>query len=151
MFEKEFGQLSRFSLNYDMTFLAILLTALYEPPTEEKMKRCMIHPMQKHRMYDNIYLSYAAEMTIVLTYLKCEDNWQDEHSHTSHMYQKVLKHRYESIKQKYPEKVTRIEEALIALGEEEKRELGIWICWLPIQDVLWQKFYATRKMCGHPL
>ena len=56
--KKEFGQLSRFSLNYDMTFLAILLTALYEPPTEEKMKRCMIHPMQKHRMYDNIYLSY---------------------------------------------------------------------------------------------
>ena len=119
--KKEFGQLSRFSLNYDMTFLAILLTALYEPPTEEKMKRCMVHPMQKRRMYDNIYLSYAAEMTIVLTYLKCEDNWQDEHSHTSHMYQKVLKHRYESIKQKYPEKVTRIEKALTALGEEEKK------------------------------
>lgn len=120
--KREFGQLSRFSLNYDMTFLAILLSALYEPTTAKQMKRCMVHPMQKRLMYDNEYLEYAAEMTVVLTYLKCEDNWQDEHSHSSHMYQRLLKHSYESIKKKYPKKLECIEAALAQIAEEEQHQ-----------------------------
>lgn len=121
--KKEFGEWSRLSLNFDMTFLAILLTALYEPDSSKKLKRCMIHPMQKHVMYDNEYIAYAAEMTIVLTYLKCKDNWVDEHSYTSHIYQGILKRKYRKIKNKYPKKLAIIEKALKDIGDLEKQKV----------------------------
>lgn len=121
--KKEFGEWSRLSLNYDMTFLAILLTALYEPDSIKELKRCIIHPMKKHTMYENEYVTYAAEMTIVLTYLKCKDNWEDEHSYTSHIYQGILKRKYIQIKNKYPKKIENIEQALKDNGDLEKQKI----------------------------
>ena len=117
--KREFGELSRFTLNYDMTFLAILLTGLYEPDTIQEQKVCILHPLHKYCMYRNEYIDYAAQMTIVLTYLKCADNWHDEHSYSSYTYQKVLKHKYEKVREKYPDKVKVIEESLRQIGELE--------------------------------
>ena len=44
------GAVSRLFLNYDLTFLAILLTGLYEPETKAEHHRCIPHPFQKHQM-----------------------------------------------------------------------------------------------------
>ena len=45
--KQRFGQFSRLALNYDMTFLAILLSGLYEPKTKERKIRCILHPAHK--------------------------------------------------------------------------------------------------------
>ena len=36
-------------LNYDMTFLVVLLTGLYEPDTKSKEFTCVLHPIKKRQ------------------------------------------------------------------------------------------------------
>ena len=42
------GQSGRLSLSNDMTFLAMLLSSLYEPETGNTVSRCGIHPVKSH-------------------------------------------------------------------------------------------------------
>lgn len=105
-------RIAQLALNNDMTFLAVLLSALYEPAEHTRFYRCPLHPTQKKLLQENAYIDYAADMTIVLTYLKCEDNWQDERSRPSRMYQKLLKNSYEKVYATYPQKCEAIVRAL---------------------------------------
>lgn len=116
----EYGRIAQISLNYDMTFLAILLTGLYEPNNVIVEERCVIHPVYKHKKIDNAYLAYAADMTIVLTYLKCEDDWEDDRSKRGFMMRSLLKRKYRRVADKYPDKVARIENALHKTSELEQ-------------------------------
>lgn len=116
----EYGRIAQISLNYDMTFLAILLTGLYEPNNVIVEERCVIHPVYKHKKIDNAYLAYAADMTIVLTYLKCEDDWEDDRSKRGFMMRSLLKRKYHRVADKYPDKVARIENALHKTSELEQ-------------------------------
>ena len=51
---KEFcGKKGQALLNYDMTFLVVLLTGLYEPDTQTGEFTCMIHPMKKRQLREN--------------------------------------------------------------------------------------------------
>ena len=45
-----YGRFAQTTLTFDMTFLAILLTSLYELPTKESMRRCLLHPVKKHKV-----------------------------------------------------------------------------------------------------
>ena len=48
---KEFcGKKGQALLNYDMTFLVVLLTGLYEPDTQTGEFTCMMHPMKKRQL-----------------------------------------------------------------------------------------------------
>lgn len=116
---KTFGRSAQISLNYDLTFLAILLSALYEPKTNQLVEHCVIHPVHKHVKLQNSCIDYAADMTIVLTYLKCEDDWLDDHSYRSAMMKKMLSHSYKEVCKKYPDKIKRIEQALKDIQQQE--------------------------------
>ena len=72
------GQLSRMTLTYDMTFLAILLSGLYEGDRRMEKRRCMIHPLRKHTCIRNPYTAYAADMNVLLCYYDMLDDWEDE-------------------------------------------------------------------------
>ncbi|MBR5005078.1 MAG: hypothetical protein IKY14_06435, partial [Erysipelotrichaceae bacterium] len=41
---KRHGLSGQITLNYDLNFLAILLTALYETETLKEKRRCVMHP-----------------------------------------------------------------------------------------------------------
>ena len=43
-------------------------------------------------------------MTVLLTYLKCQDDWEDEHSYKAKAFQKILHRQYQKVYEKYPEK-----------------------------------------------
>lgn len=120
---KEFGRFGQVSLNYDLTFLAILLSGLYEPQNEVVLEHCIIHPMSKHAKVVNPYIEYAAEMTIVLTYLKCEDDWNDDRRYQSRLMLGMLKSKYERVRAKYPQKIKNITEALDAINTCEKQQV----------------------------
>lgn len=119
---KKYGRVGQITLNYDLTFLAILLSALYEPDNTQHKIRCFMHPLHKRVVVDDPYMEYAADMTILLTYLKCEDDWMDNHKHSSHMYQRMMLHKFQRVKATYPEKVERITRALadIHVCEQEQ-------------------------------
>ncbi len=73
------SQLSRLSLSYDMTFLAILISSLMdEEPVWEKAVRCPLHPMKKTPYITGDAISYAADMSVVLIKAKLDDDARDE-------------------------------------------------------------------------
>ncbi|OOM07261.1 DUF5685 family protein [Clostridium saccharobutylicum] len=77
--KKEFGNIPRVSLNYDMTFLGLLLDALNPDELEVTSHRCIIHPTEKKTIiYNNRALSYAASINISLFYYKLVDDVNDD-------------------------------------------------------------------------
>ena len=73
------GQCSRFTLSYDIAFLALLRLAISGQQVEIKKGRCMAHPLKK-RAYVNFCepLAYSAYASAILTYGKIVDDLNDE-------------------------------------------------------------------------
>ena len=118
--KSKYGISGQISLTYDMTFVVILLSALYEPPTQKGSTRCIIHPVCKQPVRRNTVTEYAADMNVLLTYYKCRDDWEDEKKVTALGYSKVLQGKVKKLDQKYPDKSRRIQKLLSELSEMEK-------------------------------
>jgi len=89
--KKEFGNIPRMSLNYDMTFLGLLLDALNPEELEVSSYRCSLHPTEKKIVIaNNKALSYAAAMNISLFYYKLLDDVNDDKSFKSKFFSIVL-------------------------------------------------------------
>lgn len=99
---KRHGTLSRITLTYDCTFIALLLTALYEEQVNENTSRCVVHPLKKHLYYHNRYIEYAADMNLLLCYYNLMDDWNDERKVISFSTAKMLKKEFQKICEKYP-------------------------------------------------
>ena len=118
--KKNYGQLSRLSLNYDMTFIVMLLSGLYEVDNSYETHRCVVHPVHKQNMIMNRFSDYGAKMTIVLTYFKCKDDWNDDHKYVQRGYMKLLQKAFFNIKKEFPEKIEAIEKHLNQIEDYEK-------------------------------
>ncbi len=116
----EFGHRGQATLSYDMTFLAVLLTGLYEPPDKKDCLRCLAHPFEKHVAYWNEYTTYAADVNLILSYYKCKDDWEDEKKKKSLVTCKLLESKINLIRNKYPEKIQLISSKLGELSSLEK-------------------------------
>jgi hypothetical protein len=76
--KKNFGNFPRLTLNYDMTFLAILLDSLSENKYSFRKFRCLIHPTKKRIIInDNEAIDYAAFCNVTLAYYKLMDDVYD--------------------------------------------------------------------------
>lgn len=115
-----YGKRGQITLSYDMTFLILLLTGLYEPETAIDTVNCIAHPLEKHTARTNHFSNYAADMNVILTYYKCKDDWEDEHKKKSFLLSHVLKSKIAIIKEKYPQKVAITETNLQKLSILEK-------------------------------
>lgn len=116
---KRHGMLTRLMLTYDLTFLSLLLTSLYEPEETCGSCRCIVHPCKKHGYCIGTYTEYAADMTVALTYYKCLDDWKDDKSISAWLVAKYLKKRYEKVKVLWPEQCATIETELKVIAEAE--------------------------------
>lgn len=77
--KENFGNLPRISLNYDMTFLGLLLDALNPDEIEVTSHRCMLHPSEKKTVVkNNKALSYASAINLSLFYYKLLDDVNDD-------------------------------------------------------------------------
>lgn len=117
---KRHGQLARLGLSYDLTFLSLLLSSLYEPEECHTHCRCAIHPCKKHYSVTNAVTEYAADMTVALTYYKCLDDWKDDRNLTRLLYAQSLKKHYQKIKAFWPRQCEAIEKELDVLSQIEK-------------------------------
>lgn len=117
---KKFGQLERWSLSYDMTFLILFLSSLYEPTETEELFRCAAHPFHKKGAIENTFTDYAADMTILLSYYKCLDDWEDERKYISCGYSKILENHYKTVEKRYPRQCKKVRESLDALHRVEQ-------------------------------
>lgn len=119
--QEKYGFLGQMTLTYDMTFLIVLLTSLYEMKTENEEHRCIRHPLKKQQMLCNEITEYAADMNIVLTYFHFVDDWKDEKSQVGLAGAHAFHKAYKKIEQQYPEKCYVIRKCLALLEKAEKR------------------------------
>lgn len=120
--KERYGIKGQITLTYDMTFLGLLLTSLYEPEITVKSCRCVAHPAKRHEYIQSEYLYYAADMNILLMYYKCLDDWKDEHKVIKASYAGLLKRAGSKVKEKYPDKAARIQDGLDKLSMAEKEK-----------------------------
>ncbi len=117
---KRYGNLGRMTLSYDMTFLMILLSSLYEPEETVDKSRCLPHPIKEREAIHNELSDYCADMNIALAYHKCRDDWEDDHSLAGRVEAKLLESAYRKVESRYPEKCAAIESCLDSIGELEQ-------------------------------
>jgi len=113
------GNVGRLTLSYDMTFLAMVLSALYECDETQGEEKCMPHPVRPHAYTVNSMMDYAADMNIALAYHKCIDNWQDDKNPAFAAAAQGLKRAYRRVSAAYPEKCRAIEAWMDAIREIE--------------------------------
>lgn len=113
------GLRGRCTLSYDMTFLSVLLTALYEPECTTGMLRCPVHPTKRHAFIQSPYTDYAADMSVELAYRKMLDNWNDDRSHSSHMMAAALEKKHLEVAKRYPRQTAAIHLCLGKLAQGE--------------------------------
>ena len=118
---EKYGFLGQMTLTYDMTFLIMLLTSLYEEETEREESRCMVHPMKKQKMLFNEITEYAADMNVILAYYHFVDDWQDEKSKLGLAGMHAFRKTYMELEKKYPEKCRVIRKCLQLLKKCEDR------------------------------
>lgn len=107
--KEKYGVLGQLALNYDMTFLVMLLSSLYEPQTDYTREGCVTHLFMKQGISKNEITQFGADMTILLTAYKCEDDWQDEKKFSRKLYESALHGRMSKVKEKYRDKAEIIE------------------------------------------
>lgn len=76
---KNYGILSRFTLSYDFTFLALLIMSLKDGCTEFERKRCAFNPLKKcNYCKDTKDLDMPSASAMIMLYYKILDNIDDE-------------------------------------------------------------------------
>ena len=121
--KERYGRIGQMTLTYDMTFLVILLTALYESDQHKEQHRCLTHPTKKHDMLLNECSCYSADMNILLAYHNCLDDWFDDRSLVKLSLAKLLKKKYHSLESIYPRQVSAIETYIKNVHISEKENL----------------------------
>lgn len=148
------GAKGQMLLSYDLTFLIVLLTGLYELDNEESTFTCPLHPTKKRTAYINAATDYAADMNLLLAYQNLLDDWKDEHSYTKKAFVKILDKDYTRIMSRYPRQVAAIEEFMKRTAEVEQAKetnldivagltgqmLGEIMCW---REDEWQEELRT--------
>ena len=96
------GPAGQLTLSYDMTFVAMLLTGLYEPEESRSAHRCALHPLAKHERIENRFTEYAADMNVLLGYFNAADDWADERHLKSGILAASVKKKASLLAAKYP-------------------------------------------------
>lgn len=101
---RKYGISGQISISYDMTFVVMLLSGLYEPTTWKGNTRCAMHPVHRQTIRKNEITEYGADMNILLTYYKCMDDWKDEKKFTRLGYARLLEGKERILESRYQKK-----------------------------------------------
>ena len=96
------GLLSHLTLSYDMTFLALLLTDLYDEEPHCCTERCPIRPWLRCRKADNRFIAYASDMNVLLSWYNLLDDWYDDRDVRAYALVRALKPAVRRLRREYP-------------------------------------------------
>ena len=116
----DYGAIGMASLTYDMTFVAILLSSLYELEEEEDRCRCAMRPVRSHPYVITAATEYSADMNMILAYYQYGDDWQDDGNARARRKAEQVEPYLPAIRQKHPRQCAAIEDCLAELGEMER-------------------------------
>ena len=111
-----YGALGRMTLSYDITFLYLLLSSLYEPDEIRGTARCLPHPFRPHAYVQSELCDYCCDMNLALAYHKCLDDWHDDRSLPGRAEAALLAEAYGRVAAAYPKTCGEIERSLAAIS-----------------------------------
>ena len=114
------GNVARMGLRYDMVFLAGVLMSLYEPEETSGRDICLPHPIAKKPWVDNLFVRYAADMNVALSYYHFLDDWKDDGKHSAKLLAGILGKHCPEIQDRYPRQCQAMETCIRKLSELEK-------------------------------
>ena len=115
-----YGTAGQLTLSYDMTFILMLLTSLYEPEVTYGTGKCIAHPFEKHEIRRNLFSDYIADMNVVLSYYKCMDDWEDEKKLHKLLVGKLLDGKSAANREFYQDKVRQINMLMHEISQKEQ-------------------------------
>ncbi len=115
------GKKGQMLLSYDMTFLELLLTGLYEPEYSQRQFTCMIHPTKKQTSYENEISDYCAAINVMLAYHNMVDDWKDEKKISKIPLANLIRKDYEKFADTYPRQAKAIEVYMENMAEFETK------------------------------
>jgi len=119
---KRCGSACRLALSFEMTFLALLHTSLYEPETNAAMRRCALHPVKKRLMLSNDAIDYCADLSALISYYDLRDGWEDERRVDKLAESALLKKAARRAGEGLPRQREAVEKYVSALHEIEKSD-----------------------------
>ncbi len=121
--KERYGKRGQLTLSYDMTFVLMLLSGLYEPETLTSECKCIAHPFEKHTFRRNSITEYVADMNVLFSYYKCLDDWEDDKKLHKLCFAKLLERKAEKYSPcvgQYEEKLRKINMLMHNLSQAEK-------------------------------
>ncbi|HHX19295.1 MAG TPA: hypothetical protein GX728_02510 [Clostridiaceae bacterium] len=118
---KRIGQLQRFTVSYDMTFLALLLLAFSTVEPDVRHEGCVLNPFKKKAIAaDHHVLDYAADLSCLLAYESMRDDAQDDKPIRGRVLSLLLRHSANKAVRARPAVASYIRDELKQLEEIEK-------------------------------
>ena len=112
---------ARLALSFEMTFLSMLLTSLYEDETAEVARRCILHPVRSRRALSGKMIDYGADMAILTAWYDLRDGWEDERRPDMLAAEKLLSAARNAVGEVYPRQDRAVRDYVSALHAAEKR------------------------------
>lgn len=115
------GLRGRLTLSYDLTFLNLLLSSLYEGESEciRGSSHCPVHPIRKTNWRSSAPTDYCADLSVALHYYNAEDKWKDDHSLIGLGFEKMLADPTKDAASRWPRQCNAIRACLDKLAEYE--------------------------------
>ncbi len=121
---KSYGVLSRFTLSYDFTFLALLNMSLKDGCDGFERKRCAFNPLKKCNYCKNLdAIDMPAAAAMIMLYYKILDNISDEHGFKKFKYwciKPLFSRAHKKAAKKYPQIEEAVAEYIAAQNSLEK-------------------------------
>ena len=116
--KRKYGKDGTSMLSYDMVFLSLLLTDLYNTEITGGFERCIAKPLKEHKFIISRYSAYSADMQMLLAYYSAYDDANDGGSS-----QKAAKLEpfMEKLRSEYARQDEGVRKALLRIQEEERK------------------------------
>ena len=108
-------------LSYEMTFLYMLLSAVYDPETISGRQICFSHPIRKQLYFSNELEQYVASMSILLGYEHLNDDCYRRHDHRAKQLASSFKEKLPAIAALYPRQADSCRKTVAGLHDLTKR------------------------------
>lgn len=103
--KRNYGEIFRFFLNYDIIFLIVLLIVVYNLEFISIEEVCIVNLFKKKKVIINDIIEYVVSMNIFLMYYKLEDNLMDDKCIKDKLVYYIYKNKLKLVYEKYFEKV----------------------------------------------
>ncbi|MCL2375226.1 MAG: DUF5685 family protein [Firmicutes bacterium] len=114
------GQLPRFTTNFDMVFLSVLLHEYNSQKYDLEHKGCVLNPRKRYTVMKNELFEKIIDTNIILSYHKALDGVSDKEGIKYRMVRNMLKKPYSRAKEKLQSVDIACKEWYTRLGELEK-------------------------------